>query len=196
MVMNNKQVNAVTLKENIITAVQESCETTTSTIFKVLDAVRNIKYETTEPGVELVDSLKTIIKVSIENAVEHGCDIGVVIKGIIVGAFRSSDSVRQEAHKTIDHLVQLILKDSIQAGADPKASTEAIIKGILEIVREEKLNVGEALSEAGTSAVLATYTLNSRVESLVREALSKDFSSHKVELKEDFLKIKKKERIS
>jgi len=97
IIMDNKQVNAATLKENIITTVQESCETTTSTIFKVLDALRNIKPESIAPGVELVDSLKIIIKVTIENAVKHGCDVGVVIKGIIIGAFRSSDFQRQEA---------------------------------------------------------------------------------------------------
>jgi cation transport ATPase len=137
-----------------------------------------------------------IIKVSIENAVEHGCDVGVVIKGIILGAFRSSDTVRQEAHKTIDHLVQLILKDSVNAGADPEVAVQAIIKGVIEIAREERLNEEEALSEAGTSVVLAAYTLGSDVESKVREVLSNDFAGHKVELKEEYLKKQKTERFS
>ena len=189
--MNNEQDKTAVLKENIINAVMASCDTADSTIAKVLEAVRYVKLETTEPGVELVDSLKPIISVSMENAVKHGCDISIIVKGILTGAFRSSDSVRQEAHKTIDHLVQLIVKDAINAGADSALLTEAIITGILKIAQEEKLNVDEALSEAGTSAVLATYGLKPEVEHSVRESLSKNYSGHTVQIKEEFLQTQK-----
>lgn len=185
--MNNKMINTSALKVNIINAVRESCETTKSTIFKVLDAVRNIKYDTIEPGVELVDSLKSMIRVSVQKSVEHGCDTGVVIRGLIIGAFRSRDTVRQEAHKTIDRLVQLIFKEAINAGADPKVTTEAIIKGIMEIARVNNLNLEESLSEAGTSAVLASYSMDHEIELKVRETLSKSFSKNKIILKEEFL---------
>ena len=185
--MSDIEINPVRLKENIVTAVQESCETISSTVLKILDAVKNIKYETREPGVELVDSLKAIINVFIENAIEHKCDTDALIRGIIIGAFRSKDTVAREAHKTIDHLVQLILKEFIDAGQDPMITTESVIKGILEISREKNLNLENALSEAGTSAVLAAHAFDDDVELKVRKALSKDFSGFKVELKEEFL---------
>jgi hypothetical protein len=65
---------------------------------------------------------------------------------------------------------------------------------MIEISHEERLNEDEALSEAGTSAVLAAYTLGNEVESTVREALSKGFSSHKVKLKEEYLQKQKRQR--
>ena len=179
------------LKSNIAQAMQETCDTLDSVVEKVMGALDEAPSGAIEPGVAFVDSLDKIIRILLQGAVEHHCDIQVVVRGILVGAFRASDTVRQEAHKTLEHLVRLILTAAAALGADIKQVARALMEGVVQIAREEKLNAETALSEAGTSAVLTAASISAGVEREVRETLRKDVDGKAVRLNEDFLRKQK-----
>lgn len=175
------------LKDHVVQAIENLCSTETDIVYKVIEHVRQSKTVTIEPGVEMVDSLSKIIKELLSEAKKQGCDTRIIIKGIMIGAFRASRSVRSEAHKTIDHLVRHIVSNVIAIGIDPDA-IKALIEGVIVIAKEQKLNVQEAVSEAGTSIILTARSVNKDLENQARQLLSQPINGVVVEFKEDFLR--------
>ncbi len=174
------------LKQHVMNAIEHLCSTETDIIHKILENVRQSKAASVEPGVEMVDSLAKIIRDLLVEAKNQGCDPSIIIKGIIIGAFRASDSVRMEAHKTIDHLVRQIVSEILSLTIDLD-SIKALIEGVIVIAKEQKLNVPEAVSEAGTSIILAVRSVKKDLENQTRQLLSQPINGVIIELKEDFL---------
>jgi hypothetical protein len=123
---------------------------------KVVEFVHHLKpMPAREPGLCLVTSLEDIIKQIIIEAVNQKCDLIPIIKGIIIGTFRANRNVRDEAHKTIDRLVEFLILDAIDQKVQLEQAVEGLLKGFEEAAKEKDLNVGEALKEVEQDALIA-----------------------------------------
>ncbi len=83
----------------------------------------------TEPGVDTTEGLSKIIDKIIKDSVGLGCDLSVIVKGILLGAFRSRPFIAHEAHKTIHILVKEILQPIFKYKGDIKQGIEGVIRG-------------------------------------------------------------------
>jgi len=133
------------LKPAIADAIKESCYKTDARIYNIANEVRQIATFSVEPGVEIADGLAKIVDKTVKDAVGVGCDMSVIVKGILLGAFRASPFIREEAHKTIRILIDEILQSIKKHNGDVKQAVEGILTAIVIIAREFKLNMQEAL---------------------------------------------------
>ena len=106
------------LKPQIANAIKESCRTMDMRVNNIANEVQNIPTFSVEPGVEIAQSLNKIIDQTIHDAVGLGCDLSIIVKGIMLGSFRSSPFMRQEAHKTIRILIKETLHASFKYDGD------------------------------------------------------------------------------
>ena len=151
-------------------------------IKKVISYVDQTARNSIEPGVELVDSLEKIFKDTLGHAVNLRCPLQGIVKGLIVGAFRSSSVVRQEAHKTIRHLIVLAVRDVYELKGDVREAVKGICEGIKASAAEGGLNLEAALNEAARDAVDAAAGLSQDFSGEVREAVSREFRGVKITL--------------
>ena len=133
------------LKPQIADAIKESCYKTDARLYNVANEVHNIETFSVEPGVEVAEGLSKIIDKTIKESIDVGCDISVITKGILLGAFRAGPFMRDEAHKTIRILIEEIFKFTHKYNGDTKQAIEGLLAGIVILSKEYKLNVQEAL---------------------------------------------------
>jgi hypothetical protein len=133
------------LKPHISDAIKESCYKTEARIYNIANEVHHILTYSVQPGVEIADGLTKIIDQTIKESIGLGCDLSVIVKGILLGAFRASPFMREEAHKTIGILIKEILSPVFKYKGDVKKTVEGILTAIVIIAREFKLNIQEAL---------------------------------------------------
>ena len=133
------------LKPQIADAIKESCYRIDARFYNIANEVRNIVTNSIEPGVEIAKDLSKIIDKTIKDSVVVGCDLSVIVKGILLGAFRASPFMREEAHKTIRILIDEILRAVFECKGDIKQTVEGLLAGIVILSREFKLNTQEAL---------------------------------------------------
>lgn len=133
------------LKPAIADAIKESCYRTDARIYNIANEVHHIPTFSVQPGVEIADGLAKVIDKTVKDSVGIGCDMSVIVKGILLGAFRASPFIREEAHKTIRILIDEILQSIKKHNGDIKQAVEGILTAIVIIAREFKLNMQEAL---------------------------------------------------
>jgi hypothetical protein len=159
------------LKPRIADAIKESCYRTDLRIYNIANEVHGIRTTSVQPGVEIAEGLSKIIDKSIKNSVDIGCDLSVIIKGILLGAFRASPFIREEAHKTIHILIVEILHSVFKYKGDTKRAIEGILTAIVIIAREFKLNVQEALTVAKEDITSSTKETSPEFTESIKEAL-------------------------
>jgi hypothetical protein len=158
------------LKPNISNAIKESCPTTDGVIYKIADGISQIRTVSIEPGVEIAQGLSMLIDTIIRSSVCLGCDIAIIVKGILVGSFRSRN-VELEAHKTIHLLIQEIMQAVFCYNADVKQMVNGILSGIVAVAQEHKLNAEEALLIAKENILVYANAENSKFAKAIKLAI-------------------------
>jgi hypothetical protein len=161
------------LKPHIADAIKASCYRTDARLYKIANEVHHILTYTVEPGVEIVEGLSKIIDKTIKESVAIGCDLSVIVKGILLGTFRSSPFIPQEAHKTIRILITEILKSVFKYKGDVKQLIEGVLAAIVIISKEFKLNEQEALIIIREDMVASASTLDAKFADDIKEGLPK-----------------------
>ena len=161
------------LIDNITRAIGDSCETENHVIMKVIEHVNQTTRHSIEPGVELVDSLEKVFRGALAHAVRLKCDLKVIVKGLIIGTFRSNVDVKMEAHKTIDHMIRLVVQTIYELKGNVPQAVQGMLEGIAESAKEAKLNRETALSEAARDAVRYASSLSDKYGAQVREAAAR-----------------------
>ena len=158
------------LIDNITRAIGDSCETESHVIMKVIDYVNQTTRWSIEPGVELVDSLEEIFRDTLAHAVRLKCDLKVIVKGLMIGVFRSSVDIKMEAHKTIDHMIRLVVQMIYELKGNVRQAVQGMLEGIAESAIEAKLNLETAMSETARDAVRYASALSDKYGEEVRKA--------------------------
>jgi len=172
------------LIDNITRAISGTCEES-AVIMKVIDYVNSTARESIEPGVEIVDSLSQIFRDTIAHALELNCDLTVIVKGLIIGTFRSSDDIKLEAHKTIEHMTRLVVEIIYELRGNTGAAIRGMLEGVAEGALEERLNLETALNEAARDAVGIAVKLSKEYGSAVRQAASCEIMDIKIQVPEE-----------
>jgi len=165
----NSELKFKELKGHIAGAIKESCHTTDVILYRIANEVHHIDTYSVEPGVEIAQGLTRIIEGTIKDSVALGCDLSRVVKGILVGAFRSSQSMRLEAHKTIRLLVHEVLKPTFKYHGSPKQMIEGIMSGIMIISKEYGLNVEEAMVVAKENILSSAKSIDPQFEEEIKK---------------------------
>ena len=166
-----EKMNFKNLKPNIADAIKESCYTTDARLYNIANEVNNIETFSVEPGVEIAKGLTSIIDKTIKGAIELDCDLSVIVKGILLGAFRASPFMREEAHKTIRLLIKEILQSVSKYNGNVKQTSEGIFTGIVVIAREFKLNAQEVLIIAKEDTLSCAQGINPKFADDIKAVL-------------------------
>jgi len=159
------------LKPHIADAIKESCYKTDARLYNIANEVHHIGTFSVEPGVEIAEGLSKIIDKTIKDSLDLGCDLSVVVKGILLGAFRASPFLHQEAHKTIRILIKEILQPIAKYKGDVKPVIDGLLAAIVVIASEFKLNAQEALIIAEEDALSSAKEISSKLADDVKAAL-------------------------
>ena len=160
------------LKGNIADAIKESCYRIDARIYNIANDVHRIVTFSVEPGVEIVQDLTKIIDRTINDSIVIGCDLSVIVKGLMLGIFRASPFVRAEAHKTIRLLVVEILQPVLKYKGDLNEAIGGILTAIVIIAFEFKLNTQEALSVAKEDILLHAREQSPQSADLITEIIT------------------------
>jgi len=169
----SEQVKFNNLKPEISDAIKQSCTAFDARYYNIANQVHHIATFSPEPGVEMAKGLSKIIDQTIKDAVSLGCDLSVIGKGIMLGAFRSSPSIRQEAHKTVRLLIFEILESVLKYKGDVKEIIEGIMSAIIIMANEFKLNPAEAMVIAREDILSSTKSLDNKMVDEIKVILSK-----------------------
>jgi len=159
------------LKGHVANAIKESCYRTDARLYNIANQVHLIHTFSVEPGVELVEGLTKIIDKTIKESLALDCDLSVIVKGILLGAFRANPSIPQEAHKSIRLLVHEIIQPIFKYKGDIHQMIEGIWAAIIIIADEFKLNKIEALNIVREDILSSANALNSKFADDIKEAL-------------------------
>lgn len=176
---SQKQITFSNLKPNISDAIKESCPTTDAVAYKIADKIAQIKTVTIEPGVEIAQGLSMIIDTVIRSSVCLGCDLSVIARGILIGAFRSR-SIQLEAHKTIRLLVQEIIQAVFYYKGDIKRAVDGLLAGSVVIAREHKLNEQESLIITAENILNFSKAANSQFAQDIKAAMPAEYDGLKL----------------
>lgn len=161
------------LKPHIAEAIKESCYKTETRLYNIANEVPNIQTFSVEPGVEIVLDLVRIIDKTIEDSVAVGCDLSVITKGLLLGAFRASPFVRAESHKTIRLLIDKILQSTYKHKGDVEQVIVGIIAAIMTVSVEFKFYTREALVSAREDILICAQSIDPKFNADIKEILSK-----------------------
>ena len=159
------------LKPQIANAIKESCYRTDVRLYNIANEVHKIATFSVEPGVEIAQGLSKIIDQTVKESVALDCDLSVIVKGILLGAFRASPFMLQEAHKTFRILINEVVQSIFKYKGDVKQVIEGVLAGVLIIAQEFKLNENEALIIAREDILSSAKALNSKFADDIKEAL-------------------------
>lgn len=175
-----KRITFSDLKPHISRAIKESCLTADAVIYKIADETHHIQTVTVEPGVEIARGLSIVIDTTIQVAVHSGCDLSVISKGILIGAFRASRSVLLESHKTIRLLVNEILQSVFKYNGSIKQVIEGLLAAVVIIAKEQGLNVQEALKITAEDMLSAADKINPQFGQNTRINIPKEYEGIKL----------------
>lgn len=165
------------LKPSICEAIKESCLTEDLVVYKIADQILHIKTVGVEPGVEITRGLSLVIDTVIKSAVYSGCDLSVIIRGILIGSFRAR-SVVLEAHKTIRLLIQEIIQAVFNHKVDVKEALEGILTGIVAIAKEHELNIEEALAISVEEILLFSKTKDTKFAETIKATIPQRYGEY------------------
>jgi len=168
------------LKPRIADAIKESCYKTDARLYNIANEVHRIVTMSVEPGVEIAEGLTKIIDKTVKESISVGCDLSVIAKGILLGAFRASPFVAQEAHKTIRILIREVLQSVYKYKGDTKQAVEGLLAGIVIVAHEFKLNSHEALVVAQEDIFSCANQLSPQFAEQIKTFLPPDASSHRI----------------
>ena len=106
----HQKTNFKDLKSQISNAIKESCYVTDARLFNIANQVHDIQTSNVEPGVDNALGLSKIIDKTIKESLALDCDLSVIVKGILLGAFRAGPSMPSEARNTICILIAQIFQ--------------------------------------------------------------------------------------
>ena len=161
------------LKVHIAEAIKGSCYRTDARIYNIANDVPLITTFCVEKGVEAAEGLTKIIDKTIKESVILDCDLSVIVKGILIGTFRSTPFERDEAFLIIQVPIKEILQAVYKYKGNVKQVTEGIMAAIVVLSREFKLDVIKMLSSAKEDTLTFANTLNSEFADAIKEALPK-----------------------
>ena len=159
------------LKPQISDAIKESCYKIDARLYNIANEVHHIPTFSIEPGVEMAKDLSIIIDKTIKEAVGLDCDVSVVTKGILLGAFRASPFMAPEAHKTIRILIEEIIQPIFKYHGDIKQAVEGIIAAIVIIAMDFKLNTREALVVAQEDILSCVKTIDPKLSDNIKKIM-------------------------
>ena len=159
---------------------QEPFPSTDAIIDKIADEVSRLKTGTVEPGVEIARGLSATIDTTIKSSVLSACDLSIISKGIMIGAFRSSHHVLQESHKTIRLLVDEILQSVFKYHADKKQVVGGILAAVVIIAKEKDLNVQEALIVTVEDLSLSADKIDPQFGQEIRRNIPREYNGMKL----------------
>ncbi len=168
------------LRPDITDAIGESGVTVDAVIYKIADEVQHIKTVTVEPGAEIARGLLTVIDGTIKDSVSSGCDLSVVTKGILIGAFSSSHSIQLEAHKTIRLLVQEILQPIFKYNGDSRQAVDGLLAAMVIIAKRRKFNIQEALIIIVDDILFSAEKIDPKFAEKVKICIPKEYNGFKV----------------
>jgi len=167
----SKDVKFKNLKPHIADAIKESCYRTDARFYNIANEVHNIVTFSLEPGVEIAEGLSKIIDKTIRESVALGCDLSIIVKGILIGTFRSTPSIAQEAHKTIRILITEILQSVFKYKGNLKETIDGILSAIIVAAHESKLNTQEAVVIVREDILSSAKEISPEFGDNVKEAL-------------------------
>jgi len=157
------------LKSQIANAIKESCYYTEVRLYNIAHGVHHIPTFSLVPGQELAQDLIKIIDVTIKDSVGVGCDLSIIVKGILLGAFRAFPFIRQEAQMTIRLLANEILKPVFKYKGDTKEAIEGLLSGTITITKEFKLNVLETIVVAREDILSSAQAISPQFADEIKE---------------------------
>ena len=169
--VNTPNITFKNLKVHISEAIKESCYRLEVRIYNIARDVLTIPTFSSESGIEVADGFLKIISRTIKDSVALGCDEDVIVKGIMLGAFRAA-LARQESQKTIRYMITEIIKVSINSKADIKKVIEGILASIVVISREFKQNAEELLILAKEDIVTSAGAIGYKFTDEMKDVLS------------------------
>ena len=133
------------LKLHIAYSIKESCYKPDARIYNIANEVNHIETYTLEAGVEFPEGLSKIIEKTIKSSVEVDCDMAVVVKGLMIGAFRASPAGAQESKVLIETLIKELLTCVCKFKGDARKTVEGILAAMIIVAHEFKLNTQETM---------------------------------------------------
>jgi len=164
------------LKDNLEQALKGTESLVDQVAGRMVDASRGIDLKTEHPGDELIKKLQRPVHKIIKEAVNQKKDLRVVTKGIIIGVFRVSRKIREEAHQTIGLITAIIIKAISKGGGDLKSATRGIINGFADVAKEQDLNKGEAIAKASVCALETAHKIDPDSSRKVKKVINEKIS--------------------
>ena len=155
MILNN-------LKAHISEGIKESCYKSDARLYKIANEVQNIGTFSYTPGVDVLDGLIKIVDKTIKEAQGIGCDLSVIIKGILIGSFRSVPFSAASAYDTLRILIKEVIQPVYKHKVDVKQAVEGLLAGIIIIANEHGLNIKEALTFAQEDILISANAIDAK----------------------------------
>jgi len=165
------------LKPNIANAIKESCIRTEVRIYNIANDVQNtmtmrsMDNYSLATGSDTTQDLAKIIDRTVKDSVGVGCDLSVIVKGLMLGAFRAWPFIREDALK----IIKVVIKDIVQTIFNHKGNIKEMIEGLLTavvmIAMEFKLNVQETLTFAKGYILIAAKEVDLKYSEEITQAL-------------------------
>ena len=174
---SSQKISFNKLKSHIIDAIKESCYRFDGRLYNVANQINKIQVSRVEAGFDTMQDLSKIIDKTIKDSVVMGCDLSVIIKGIFLGAFRSSPFKPKEEQKIIHALVAEILPPIFKYKGDVKQTIEGLFAAVVIISYEYNLNAQETLVVTKEEVLLSAKGINPAFTDHIKEVLPKSDDS-------------------
>lgn len=184
------------LKENLEKALKGTEDSVKRIAVEIAGISREIDLKTDHPGGELVKKLYKPVYKMIKDTASKGGDLQITARGIVIGIFRASNKIRQEAHQTIGLIASIIIKATSKAGGNLRSAAKGIIEGFTEVAKEQNLNKGEVIAKASACALETAHNINPDSAKKVRRVISEKVNGAREALKKTLYRDKKLSRKS
>jgi hypothetical protein len=128
------------LKAQVARAIKESCYRTDARLYNVANQVNSITTYALDAGNETVEGLTKIVDKTIKESVALDCDLSVIVKGILLGSFRSNPSIPEQSREIIHILIKEILQPVYKYKGDIKEAIEGILAATVILAGEYKFD--------------------------------------------------------
>jgi len=160
------------LRPHISDAIKESCYRSDVRLYNIANEIQNIAIFSLQQGVENSQDLAIIIDKTIKDSVEVGCDLSVIVKGLLIGTFRSSASMRSEAPQVMKVLINTILQHVSKYKGDIKETVEGLVGGSVNVATQFKLNLPQMVVSTREDLLSSAGSISPKLADDVKELLS------------------------
>jgi len=171
---NSFQDTLNNLKAHLALGIKESCITTDLRIYNVANGIHDIIILNRLHGDAVRDALPKIFDKSIKESIDLGCDLSIIVKGLMLGAFRGSPFVRDDANKKLQTLIELNLRNVLLHKGEIKDAVQGILAATLIISNQFKLDAHQGLTKAKEVIIAFVQKEDPKILDKIKESLAQD----------------------